>query len=164
MIGIDILLAAVVILSCVIGVMRGLIRELISLVSWIVGLWCAWRFAYIVEPELGGVLADRPLSLWAARSLVLIGILVVGGIVGGIVGYLIRHSALGWLDRLLGIFFGLLRGLVLVGLVAIIGSLLQLTGGPAWHDAQLTSYAEAIGDVLKALVDDAGQSLKSPAG
>jgi membrane protein required for colicin V production len=163
MTAIDILLVAIIVVSCLIGVMRGLIRELISIITWVVGLWCAWRFAYLVEPELGGVLADRPASLWVARSLILIGILVVGGIVGAVVGYLIRHSALSWLDRFLGVFFGLLRGLVLVGLAAIIGSVFKLTSGPAWHDAHLAPYADTIAGTLKTFVDDAGQSLKPPA-
>ena len=163
MIGIDILLVVIVLVSCVIGIMRGLIREIISLIAWIAGLWCAWRFAYLIEPELGGVLADRPVSLWVARALVFVAVLVVGGIVNAVVGYFIRHSALSWLDRALGVFFGLLRGLVLVGLVAITGGLLKLTDGPTWHNSHLGSYADAIGAALKTFVDDAGQSLKNPA-
>ncbi len=163
MIGIDFLLVAIVLISCIIGVMRGLVRELISLIAWIVGLWCAWRFAYLVEPSLGGILADRPVSLWVARGLILVAILVVGSVVGALVGYIIRHSALSWLDRSLGILFGLIRGLVILGLVAIVGSVFKLTDGAGWHDASLTSYAETIGNGIKSFVDDAGQSLKPPA-
>jgi membrane protein required for colicin V production len=162
MIGIDILLISIVILSCIIGILRGLIRELISLVVWIAGLWFAWRFAYLVEPQLGGVLSDRPVSLWVARALVLLAILVVGGIVNAVVGYFIRHSALSWLDRTLGVFFGLLRGLVLVGVVSILGHVLKLTDGPSWQNSHLGSYADSAAGLLKTLVDDAGQSLKSP--
>lgn len=161
MIGIDVLLVSIVLVSCLIGVLRGLIREIISLVVWIAGLWCAWRFAYLVEPELGGVLSDRPVSLWVARGLILIAILVVGGIINAFVGYFIRHSALSWLDRTLGVFFGLLRGLVLIGLVAILGSVLKLTDGPAWQNSHLGSFADTVGGVLKTFVDDAGQTLKS---
>jgi membrane protein required for colicin V production len=163
MIGIDILLVAIVVISCIIGAVRGLVRELISLIAWIVGLWCAWRFAYLVEPSLGGILADRPVSLWVARGLILVAVLVVGGIIGAIVGYIVRHSALSWLDRSLGILFGLIRGLVIVGLVAILGSLFKLTDGPGWRDAHFTSYAETIGGGIRSFVDDAGQSLKPPA-
>ncbi len=163
MIGVDILLVAIVVLSCVVGVTRGLIRELISLIAWIAGLWCAWRFAYLVEPSLGGILADRPVSLWVARALILLAVLVVGGVIGAVVGYVVRHSALSWLDRSLGILFGLLRGLVIMGVIAIVGSLFKLTGGPGWHDAHLAPYAETIGNGIKSFVDDAGQSLKPPA-
>jgi len=163
MTSVDILLVAIVLVSCIIGVMRGLIRELISIIAWIVGLWCAWRFAYLVEPELGGVLADRPASLWVARLLILVGVLVAGGLIGALVGYFIRHSALSGLDRMLGVFFGLLRGLVLLGVAAMIAGLLKLNTGPAWHDAHLASYADMIGDTLKSFVDDVGQSRKPPA-
>jgi membrane protein required for colicin V production len=163
MIGVDVLLVSIVLVSCVIGILRGLIREIISLVVWVAGLWCAWRFAYLVEPELGGVLADRPVSLWVARGLILIGVLVVGGIVNAFVGYFIRHSALSWLDRALGVLFGLLRGLVLIGLVAIMGSVLKLTDGPAWQNSHLGSFADTVGGALKTFVDDTGQTLK-PSG
>jgi membrane protein required for colicin V production len=163
MIGIDILLTAIVLVSCVIGLVRGLIREIISLVVWIAGLWAAWHFAYLVEPELGGVLSGRPVSLWVSRALILIGILVAGAIVNGIVGYFIRHSALSWLDRALGVFFGLLRGLVLVGLVSILWNVLKLSDGAAWRDSHLGPYADKAGSFIRTLVDDAGQSLKPPA-
>ncbi|HZF15799.1 MAG TPA: CvpA family protein [Steroidobacteraceae bacterium] len=162
MTGIDILLVSIVLVSAIIGLVRGLIREIISLVVWIAGLWCAWRFAYLIEPELGGVLSERPVSLWVARGLILVGILVLGGIANGVVGYFIRHSALSWLDRGLGVFFGLLRGLVLVGVVSILGHVLKLTDGPSWRDSQLGAFADSTGAMVKSLVDDAGQSLKSP--
>lgn len=163
MTSVDFLLVAIVVVSCIIGVMRGLIRELISIVTWIVGLWCAWRFAYLIESELGGILAGRPASLWVSRLLIMLGVLLVGGIAGAIVGYLIRHSALSTLDRVLGVFFGLMRGLVLVGVAAIIAGLLKLNTGEGWHGAHLTGYADVIGDAVRSFVDDAGQSLKAPA-
>lgn len=162
MIGIDILLVSIVIVSCVIGLVRGLIRETISLVVWIAALWAAWHFASWVEPALGGVLSGRPVSLWVARGLVLVAVLVAGALINALVGYFIRHSALSWLDRLLGLFFGLLRGLVLVGLASILGNVLKLTDGASWRDSHLGSYADKAGSIIKALVDDAGQSLKSP--
>ena len=163
MIGIDVLLICVVLVSCIIGLVRGLIREVISVVVWIGGLWAGWHFAYLVEPELGGVLAGRPVSLWVSRALILIAILVMGAIVNGVVGYFIRHSALSWLDRALGVFFGLLRGLVLVGLVSILWNVLKLDDGPAWRDSHLGSFADKAASFIRTLVDDAGQSLKPTA-
>jgi len=57
---IDYLLLALIVFSCIAGLMRGLLREVIALVTWIVAVWVAWTCAGLVEPHLGGALVARP--------------------------------------------------------------------------------------------------------
>ena len=57
--GADHLFAIILLVSGAVGFFRGFIRESIALAAWLVGLWLAWHFAYIVNPWLGGALASR---------------------------------------------------------------------------------------------------------
>ena len=56
---VDYILAGIVLVSVLIGVIRGFLRESIALLGWLVGLWMAWRYASVVQPYLGGLLRDN---------------------------------------------------------------------------------------------------------
>ncbi len=89
------------------GFIRGFVREAIGVIAWLGGLWLAWRYAHMVEPLLAGRVGDPPVSTWAARTLIVLAVLIVGWIVAGLLSYMLRHSGLSiMLDRLLGLVTG----------------------------------------------------------
>jgi membrane protein required for colicin V production len=84
------------------GFWRGFAQEALSVVTWLAAIWLAWRFTWIVEPLLGEWLVAPELKVWAARAIIFLLILILGGLIGWFVRALIRHSGLGGTDRLLG--------------------------------------------------------------
>lgn len=141
--GADYLFVLILLASATVGVLRGFIREAISLLSWLVGLWVAWRFAYVLDPYLGGMLATPGLRQWVARLLMLIGVLLLGAAIGAIVGYFIRRAAgLAVTDRIIGIVFGVVRAFVIIGIFAMVGRGLDLDGEDWWKRSRLMPYAE----------------------
>ena len=68
----DYLVIAAVVVSAIIGAVRGFLREAIALVTLVVALFVAWHFADVVEPHLGGLLSKPPASTWAARIILFI--------------------------------------------------------------------------------------------
>src|SRR5262245_29938120 len=118
--GADHLFAIILLISGAVGYFRGFIRESIAVLAWLVGLWLAWHFAYLVNPWLGGALAEPGVREWTGRAIVLLIVLLVGALVGSIVSYFARRAVgLAAMDRLLGIAFGLVRGIVIVGLLVL---------------------------------------------
>lgn len=141
--GIDYLFVLVFLASLLAGVLRGFIREAIALLSWLVGLWAAWHYAYLLNPYLGGALAAPGLREWVARIVLLAVIVLVGSAIGALVGYLAQRAAgLAVTDRLLGLLFGLLRALVVIGVFVLVGRGLELSGEPWWKGSRLMPYAE----------------------
>src|SRR3989337_2314302 len=101
--GADLLILGVLVLSTLLGLVRGFVREAIGLLAWLGGLWLAWRYAPLLEPSLGGAVGEPPVSTWTARVLILLVVLLVGWLVASVLGHLLRHSGLSLLlDRLLG--------------------------------------------------------------
>src|SRR5262245_52644058 len=92
--GADYLILGVILLSMVLGMIRGFVREAIALLAWLGGMWFAWRYAPALEPYLGGTIGDPPASTWAARVLILLAVLVLGWLLAGILTYFLRHSGL----------------------------------------------------------------------
>ena len=88
----DYAIIAVLVASCAIGLVRGLLREVISLATWIAAVWLAWEFSGAVEPHLGGALSDPAVRPWAARTIIFVVVLLVGTAVGAIATYFMRLS------------------------------------------------------------------------
>jgi membrane protein required for colicin V production len=145
--GADYLILGVLFLSMLLGFIRGFVREAIGVIAWLGGLWLAWRYAPMVEPLLAGRVGDPPVSTWAARSLIVLSVVIVGWIVAGLLGYLLRHSGLSiMVDRLLGLVTGFVRGAVVVAVFVLLGQFVQLTQTSWWKSSRLMPYAsEAAG-------------------
>jgi len=156
MTGADAFLILVLFGSTVIGVLRGFVREAVSLVFWVIAIWAAWKLGPLVEPRLGGLLADPKVAPWVGRLVILVLVLLLGWVVGLLLSYFTRSLGLGAMDRVLGLLFGLLRGLVLVGLTIIGGELLHMNQETWWHRSTLVPYGETIGDWLRAMVGEKG--------
>jgi membrane protein required for colicin V production len=160
----DWFIIALIVFSSLFGAMRGLAREAIALLAWLLGLWLAWNFSYLVEPDLGGVLAEPGVKVWVARLIILTIVLLLASLVGVILSYFVRHSPFSAADRILGLLFGLLRGVVLVGTGVIVAQLLQLDGESWWRNSQLLPYANVAADVIRHLVNDVAPSVRHATG
>jgi membrane protein required for colicin V production len=135
--------------SCIVGFMRGLLREMISLITWILAATLAWRMAGLIEPHLGAALASPVIRPWAARGIIFVGILMVGTAAGAIISHFVRLSIFSGIDRMLGAFFGALRGMVLLGVVAILCQTVKLNGEVWYQQSILLPYAARVADMLR---------------
>ncbi|MET0733705.1 MAG: CvpA family protein [Casimicrobiaceae bacterium] len=133
----DLAILAVILLSTLFAFVRGVVRELIALVAWVVGFVGAIAFAPTVGawiPEIPGYPAVRYLIAFAV---ILIAALVIGAIIAGPLARVIRAAGLGFVDRFLGSIFGMLRGLlVIVGFVLVAG-LTTLPRADWWQNSAL---------------------------
>lgn len=151
---VDYILAAAVLLSVLFGAARGFLRESVALLGWLVGLWLAWRYAYVVEPYLGGYIAGTELQSWAARAIVLLAVVIASWMLGAMLNYLVQRSGLTLgVDRLLGGVFGLVRGAVIVGFAVMLGQAAGLPAEPWWRESKLMPVGEEMAGVLRGYVE-----------
>ena len=151
---VDYIIVAAVGLSVLFGAVRGFLRESVALLGWLVGLWLAWRYAYLVEPYLGGALYGTDLQVWAARGIVLLTVVIASWMLGGMLNYLVQRSGLTLgVDRLLGGVFGLVRGAVIVGFVVMLGEAAELQGETWWRDSRLVPVGQEMAGVLHGYVE-----------
>lgn len=149
MVAVDYILLAVLIISTAVSVLRGFVKEAISLVSWAVAIWCAWRFGGAVAGALEDSIDSMTSRLWVARSLLLVGVLVAGGLVEWLVLFLLQKSGLTGTDRAIGTVFGFARGVVLAGLLVAVLQSGGFEAEPWWQDSKLIRFAEPVADMLR---------------
>ncbi len=143
---IDVAILAVIALSAFISLLRGFVREALSLAAWVLAFWVALKFAH----ELAALawMVDWVHSP-SARTIVafatlFVATLLVGALVNYVVGQLIRKSGLSGTDRMLGVFFGIARGVVLIGILVLLAGLTQLPREAWWQQSILLTHFDTL--------------------
>jgi len=133
----DLAILATILLSTLLAFIRGVVRELIALVAWVVGFVGAFVFAPTVGgwiPEIPGYPAVRYLIAFAA---ILIAALVIGAIIAGPLARVIHAAGLGFVDRFLGSIFGVARGLLVILGFVLVAGLTALPRADWWQNSAL---------------------------
>lgn len=146
---VDLTLLAALLLSVIVGLVRGFVFELLSLAGWVAAWMAAQWFAPEVAPHLPVGTPDSALNLGAAFAVTFLAALIVWGIAARLLRMLIRATPLSVIDRLLGAAFGVLRGGVLLLAVAMVIDLTPLAKSAVWQQSR---GAVALQAVLKGLL------------
>jgi membrane protein required for colicin V production len=161
--GADYLIIGVLAFSMLLGLFRGFVRESIALLAWLGGLWLAWRYAPLVEPLFREAL-EEPASLWAARAIIVISVLILGWLLAALLSYFLRHSALSiMVDRLLGMFFGVVRGAVVIAVVIFLAQFAQLEQTSWWKNSRLLPYAVEAAGWIETFAETGMEALEAQA-
>ncbi|WP_417544168.1 CvpA family protein [Marinobacter sp.] len=118
LIWIDWVIIALIAISTLISLKRGFVKEALSLVTWVGAFILARTFHPQMQALLESTVETPLVRLIAAFAILFFGTLIVGAIINNMIGHLVRATGLSATDRVLGMGFGLLRGLVVV-IVAI---------------------------------------------
>jgi uncharacterized membrane protein required for colicin V production len=92
----DYLVIAAIVISAVVGSLRGFLREAIALVTWIIALFVAWHFSDTIAPHLGGLLSGSPVATWAARVIIVALLLLLGAGIGVTLAQVLRLDGERW--------------------------------------------------------------------
>ncbi len=136
-------------LSSLVGLLRGFFREAMSLVVWIGAIWVAARYGDLLAPQLAQFLANDQLRLWAARLALLMAVLIGGGLLSSLLAMILHSTRLGGTDRVVGLIFGLARGMLLAGLIVVVLRATGLDDEPWSRQSKLLPYAAPVADALR---------------
>jgi membrane protein required for colicin V production len=129
---VDIALLSVFGLSVLIGLWRGFVFEIVSLLGWVV--------AFVIANTVGPLLAvyvplgdsGSPMRLWAAYILVFVLVLLTCTLLARMLRALVSATPLSFVDRLLGGLFGVARGAVILVVVGVLVSLSPYSTSATW--------------------------------
>lgn len=132
----DMTILAVILVSVVVSVLRGFVKEVLSLLAWVAAFWVAARFSSAAAAWLEPYVAVPAARLVIAFVAVLLATLLAVGVVNFLIGKLLESTGLSGTDRLLGALFGLARGVGVVGIAVLLAGLTPLPTQPWWQEAQ----------------------------
>lgn len=154
MIWVDYFIIGVIAVSALISVFRGFVREAFSLVVWIAAFWLAWTFFREFSQYLIQWISLPSARLGVSFAIIMIAVLIVGAIVNFLLAQLVEHTGLSGTDRLLGIFFGIGRGAIIVAIIILLAGLTPLPQDPWWNESLLIVYFQDLALWLKSFLPD----------
>ncbi len=144
MIWVDYAILAIIGLSALISIWRGLIREVLSLLAWILAILVAMTFMRPLADLLTPYISVASARLIIAFIALFIATLLCGAIINFIIAKLVMSSGLSGTDRMLGIVFGIARGALVVGVLVLMARLTPLPQDPWWEQSVLLGRFEAM--------------------
>lgn len=151
---VDFAIIAGVTLSALVGLARGLIRELLSLGVWVAALLIAWLFYQDIAHLLGGTFAQPAVRLAVAFSGLVLVTLILGAILGAALAAFVKKVGLTSVDHVLGLVFGASRGVVIVAMAVFLAALTPLPNDSGWRESRLIANFQDMANRMLALVPD----------
>lgn len=128
---------AVVLLSLLVGVTRGVVSEILALVAWVVAFLVARTWAGVAGDV---IIADQGDPVWrqyAGFLVVFVFVLVLFAFGRWLATLMLKAVGLGTLDRMLGAVFGVVRGVFVVWVLVLLAGMTALPQQPWWRQAVL---------------------------
>lgn len=132
MLWIDWVLLGVIGLSALISLVRGFVREVISVVVWGLAFWIGVRYAGVLGGFMEGLIESPTIRLGAAFAALFVLTLIVGALTNNALSALVGKTGLTGTDRALGVLFGAGRGVVIVALLVLLLGFTPVTSEQWW--------------------------------
>ncbi|HQR86222.1 MAG: colicin V synthesis protein [Burkholderiales bacterium 35-55-47] len=146
---VDWILLAVLGLSFLLGIWRGIVQEVLSLAGWVAAFYVSQMYAPAAAAWLPMEGSSQMLRYAAGFVVVFVAVLVGTVLVSALIKKLISAVGLGPLDRLLGSLFGLMRGVVILLAVTVLVGMTPMRDTEAWKQAQGAQWLQQFLHVLK---------------
>jgi membrane protein required for colicin V production len=138
--------------SLALGAWRGLVREVLSILGWIIAFLAANLLAGPLGPAMPQAIPTPELRVAAAYLAVFIGSLIVTSLAGLLLSKIVKAAGLGGLDRLLGAVFGVARGLLIALAAALLAGLTSAPRQAFWRDSASGPLLAQAAGMLKPLL------------
>ena len=154
MIGIDYAILGVLLISSFISLIRGFVKEALSLAGWIFSFWVSMTFAGGLSEMLTSSMDNASFRLIVAFVVLFVISLIISTAVNFFAVRLVQRTGLSGTDRFLGVIFGFLRGTLLVSVLVLLSGLTALPKEPMWKESALLFRFEAIAVLMQDFLPD----------
>lgn len=131
-------------LSIILSVMRGLVREVLSILGWVAAFYVAKTYTNQLLPMMPLDIPTESLRILAAFLLLFLATLLVASLLAIALSAIFEKFGLGWLNRFLGALFGVVRGLLIVCVIVLLAGLTDAPNDVRWKNAMFSAPLEAL--------------------
>jgi membrane protein required for colicin V production len=126
----DVFIIIVLGYSIVRGLFRGLVKEASSIIGVLGGFYAAYSYYPVAAKLLSGLIINTAYLNILSFLIIFCGVLIFISIIGVVIKYLLNVAFLGWIDRLCGVCFGFIKGVLIVTVLFIILTTFLPKGAP----------------------------------
>jgi len=136
----DWILVAIIAVSSVFGLLRGFVKELLSLASWVAAFFVARLFSFKLSSFMMDWIDQPQFRVIAAFAILFAATLVVGALINNVFSRLVSATGLTGTDRLFGMVFGIVRGGLLVVVMVSFLSLTPISNDQWWQSSLIIPH------------------------
>lgn len=144
MTGFDYAVLIIVGLSVIFSIMRGMVKEVLAIVGWVAAFYVGRTYTDQLLPMMPADIPTESLRVLAAFLVLFLATLLLASLLGIAISAIIKKIGLGWLDRLLGAAFGVIRGLLIVCILVFLAGFTELPKDARWRNAMFSAPIEAL--------------------
>lgn len=137
MIWVDYTIIVLILISSVIGLLRGFIKEAVSLFIWLIAIWIGLTYSRTFSVLFEDFIDSPSARIATASALLFFTTLILGAMISYLLGELVNRTGLTGSDRFVGMIFGIARGLVVVSIVIMLAGLTPLPEDSWWKESIL---------------------------
>ena len=130
-------------ISVLVSIMRGFIREVLSLAGWVIAFFVARTYCLELAELLPAAIPGQSVRILAAFLILFLAALLVTSLLAIAISLLFKQIGLSWIDRMLGALFGLARGALIAVVLVLVGGLTSLPQDARWRNAMFSAPLEA---------------------
>jgi membrane protein required for colicin V production len=148
----DILIIVIVGFCLIRGIFRGLIKELSSIVGVLSGFYGAYTYYPVVAKLLSQWISDTGYLNILSFLILFCGVFLLISILGVVIKYLLNIAFLGWVDRICGAGFGVMKGVLIVSVLLVTFTAFLPKGAPIIKNSLLAPYVTMISENMAKVV------------
>lgn len=141
---VDYTIVAIIIISALISLARGFMTEALSLVGWILAFWVAIKYTQPFSTFLVDTVTIPALRHGLAFFALFVATLLVVALVNFLIGQLVDKTGLTGTDRMLGMVFGIARGVVVIAVLVLLAGLTAFPEQPWWRASVLIEHFQVV--------------------
>jgi membrane protein required for colicin V production len=148
----DILIVIVFGFCLIRGFFRGFIKEMSSIIGVLGGFYAAYTYYLEVASPLSGWISDKSYLYIISFLIVFCGVFLIISIIGVVIKYILNIAFLGWIDRICGAGFGIIKATLIVSVLFIALTAFLPKGAPIVKDSMFSPHVSFISEKMAKVI------------
>jgi membrane protein required for colicin V production len=146
---VDLIIIVIIIISALISLVRGFVKESLSLASWILAGFIALRYFTPLAELLEPYIESPTIRTATGFAILFVSSLIIGAIINFMASQLVTKTGLTGTDKSLGVVFGAARGVLIVTMLVLLAGLTPMPSEPWWNDSAMIEYFSDMANWIK---------------
>ena len=151
---IDYIIMGVIGVSVIVGLVRGFVREALSLANWIIAIWVGFTYIEVVSNALSSHIASNTVRAAVSFFILFAVVLILGTLIVHLISQMVQKTGLSGTDRLLGTVFGFGRGVLLMAILLLLGGAMNFNEDEWWTSSTFIPKFEPMVEWLQGMLPD----------
>jgi len=151
---VDLIIIAIIVISALISLVRGFVKESISLASWVVAGFIALRYFTALADLLEPYIESPTIRSGTGFAILFVCSLIVGAVINFMASQLVSKTGLSGTDKSLGVVFGAARGIIIVIMLVLLAGLTPMPSESWWKESTMVEYFASMAGWIKDILPD----------